>query len=145
MQDNLAGFGAWYTPEKVQRLPQFTLSAAATDMAQTRVASHYLSKYENADIETAVVLADEALLMPVLFGLPEQVNQINITMGYPVKSSAAYALVENLCELQRHIRYENEVLFFYHKNVFSILRHPTVYKLQPTEIESIINKSYNFV
>ncbi len=141
MQDNLAGFGAWYTPEKVQRLPQFTLSAAATDMAQTRVASHYLSKYENADIETAVVLADEALLMPVLFGLPEQVNQINITMGYPVKSSAAYALVENLCELQRHIRYENEVLFFYHKNVFSILRHPTVYKLQPTEIESIINKS----
>ena len=36
---------------------------------------------------TAVVLADEALLYPVLYALPEQQVPLNITMGYPVLST----------------------------------------------------------
>ena len=37
--------------------------------------------------DTAVVLADENLLIPVLQSLPESVNTINVTMGYPLKNT----------------------------------------------------------
>jgi CRISPR/Cas system-associated exonuclease Cas4 (RecB family) len=37
--------------------------------------------------DTAVVLADENLLIPVLQSLPESVDTINVTMGYPLKNT----------------------------------------------------------
>ena len=51
---------------------------------------------------TAVVLADENLLMPVLTSLPENIGDINITMGYPLKQTLVYTLVRHLMDLQRN-------------------------------------------
>ena len=48
---------------------------------------------------TAIVLADENLLMPVLTSLPENIGDINITMGYPLKHSLVYTLMKHLMEL----------------------------------------------
>ncbi len=42
---------------------------------------------ENHYKDTAVVLADENLLIPVLESLPPEVSNINVTMGYPIKNS----------------------------------------------------------
>ncbi|MCC7332960.1 MAG: PD-(D/E)XK nuclease family protein [Flavobacteriales bacterium] len=36
--------------------------------------------------DTAIVLADENLLIPVLDSIPEEVENINVTMGYPLKN-----------------------------------------------------------
>jgi len=46
---------------------------------------------ENAH-ETAVILADENLLIPVLTSLPENITDINITMGYPLRHTMVYSL-----------------------------------------------------
>ena len=45
-----------------------------------------LQKNNNFE-DTAVVLADENLLIPVLQSLPESVDTINVTMGYPLKNT----------------------------------------------------------
>lgn len=37
--------------------------------------------------DTAVVLADENLLVPVLQSIPESIESINVTMGYPLKNT----------------------------------------------------------
>jgi len=49
---------------------------------------------ENDDKPIAVVLADEALLLPVLHSLPSEVKDINVTMGYPLVNTSAACLVE---------------------------------------------------
>ena len=56
------------------------------------------------DKETAVVLTDENLLLPLLHALPEKAGGINVTMGYPIKTTLAYAFLERLVELQAHRR-----------------------------------------
>src|SRR5690606_38033842 len=44
-------------------------------------------KKENKNLDnTAVVLGDESLLIPVLNSLPEHIDTLNITMGFPLKS-----------------------------------------------------------
>jgi hypothetical protein len=70
------------------------------------------------DKDTAVVLTDENLLMPLLYALPEKFKVerterngrvvehplINVTMGMPLRNTLAYSFVERLLELQKHAR-----------------------------------------
>ena len=51
---------------------------------------------------TAVILADENLLMPVLTSLPENMGDINITMGHPLKQTLVYTFLKHLMDLQRN-------------------------------------------
>ena len=44
--------------------------------------------------ETAVVLTDENLLLPLLHALPAEIGKVNVTMGYPLKQSLSYSFVE---------------------------------------------------
>ena len=60
---------------------------------------------------TAVVLADEALLYPVLYALPEQQLPLNITMGYPVLSTTFGEFTRLYFDYQASlIRGEKEVM-----------------------------------
>lgn len=100
---------------------------ASSDVAQVKLISRLLNdlpdlKSGNAH-HTAVVLADENLLMPVLTSLPENIGDINITMGYPLKQTLVYTLVRHLMELQRTARITDGVVRFSHKEVINILRH----------------------
>ena len=77
---------------------------------------------ENAH-ETAVILADENLLIPVLTSLPENISDINITMGYPLKHTMVYSLVKNLLDLQRNARVHDGTVLFHHRDVISLLKN----------------------
>ena len=48
------------------------------------------------DENTAIVLADESLLMPVLNSLPKDVSGINVTMGFPVNQTSTGSLLRLL-------------------------------------------------
>ncbi len=50
---------------------------------------------------TAVVLGDEGLLFPALYSLPPSVDAVNITMGYPLRDTPLYRLLETLVQLQK--------------------------------------------
>lgn len=49
--------------------------------------------------QTAVVLANENLLIPVLNALPERAKAINITMGYPLAKTSLHGFFEALLQL----------------------------------------------
>ena len=89
------------------------------------------------DKETAVVLTDENLLLPLLHALPEKAGGINVTMGYPIKTTLAYAFLERLVELQAHRREGREGTSFYHVDAAGILAHPYVARSAPQTIEQL--------
>jgi hypothetical protein len=69
-------------------------------------------KEVGGDINTCVVLPDESLLMPVLYSIPEEVKDVNVTMGYPLKEGGIVSLVGNILELQKGVYYYRRVLRF---------------------------------
>jgi hypothetical protein len=71
--------------------------------------------------ETVVILPDEQMLFPVLHTLPDQVDKVNVTMGYPVKNAPVYSFLEAVLELQRFIKVEDEKIQFYHTPVKDLL------------------------
>ncbi|MEP1086173.1 PD-(D/E)XK nuclease family protein [Algoriphagus sp.] len=71
--------------------------------------------------ETVVILPDEQMLFPVLHSLPDQVDKVNVTMGYPVKNAPVYSFLEAVLEMQRFIKIEEGKLLFYHVAVKNLL------------------------
>ena len=70
---------------------------------------------------TAIVLGDESLLIPMLNSLPKGIKDVNITMGFPLFSSSVSSLFYKLFKL--HI---NSSCTFYYKEVVSILSHELI-------------------
>jgi len=96
-----------------------------SNASQARLLPGFLNENDNSP-DTAVVLADEGLLMPVLHSLPGVIKDVNITMGYPVNETPVYSLVEHVVDLQGNARGQGR---FYHKDVLSILNHPYVMRM----------------
>lgn len=70
--------------------------------------------------ETAVVLPDENLLVPVLNSIPEDIQDINVTMGLPMKGSLLYSFMSEVAAIQLHTVQRNGRWYFYHKQVWDL-------------------------
>ena len=79
-----------------------------------------------AGIETAIVLPDEGLLIPILNSIPEGVQDVNVTMGYPMQGSEFHALLKDIASLQQNIREKNGSVQFYHKYVWAIFSNSII-------------------
>ena len=71
--------------------------------------------------DTAVVIPDETLLMPLLNSVPENISDINVTMGYPMTASELYVVMSDIAMMQMHLRKKETGWHFYHKQVWDIL------------------------
>ncbi len=76
------------------------------------------------DEETVIVLADESLLLPVLSSLPEQVAQVNVTMGLPLKDTPLTSFMLKYIRLFYHVTAGLEKHNFYYKDFFEVLNEP---------------------
>ena len=76
------------------------------------------------DRSTVVALADESILIPVLHSIPDECTDINITLGYALRRTPVYALVELLVRLQWSCAEKSRG--FYRKDAVAVLRHPYV-------------------
>lgn len=98
----------------------------AQQVAQAKIAGNIVADLvqSNADMNsTAVVLADESLLIPLTRSLPSTINQANITMGYPLKFSHLKSLIDIVFDLQFNFqKFQSKRI--YHKSLLSYLDHP---------------------
>lgn len=82
---------------------------------------------ENSDeksfLNTAVVLPDENLLLPLLYSIPTNISKINVTMGYPMYLTPVAGLMDHIYELHKRKRDINGDIKFYHLTVSNILNH----------------------
>jgi CRISPR/Cas system-associated exonuclease Cas4 (RecB family) len=100
--------------------------------------------FEKLDIQqtstshTALVLADENLLIPVLYAIPETITNLNITMGYPIMGSVVFSLVDSLYELERNKRSDAEgISAYYYHDVVSILGNPLLKSIYGEHIQRV--------
>jgi CRISPR/Cas system-associated exonuclease Cas4 (RecB family) len=89
--------------------------------------------------KTAVVLPDESLLIPVLNSLPGEIDSLNVTMGFPMRETPLYNLVELLKSLQSRKKPGDGSAVFYHKDVIRILLHPYIKFINPAYIYDTVN------
>ena len=88
--------------------------------------------------ETAVVLCDEELLLPLLSSLPEEIDKVNVTMGLPLKQTPLFSLINGLISLQKKNKSEGGTCLFHYKSVLNILNNQLIQSAHPIGCKSIV-------
>ena len=128
--------GERFSCDRFRRPKRIEIVSAPSDSMQCKYVHEFLSGLIERGIrpgkQTAIVLTDESLLLPVLYSIPEQIEQVNVTMGYPLRQTMAYSFVERLVELQsrRKPGRDGEPMY-YHSDVTGLLLHPYVRACDP--------------
>jgi len=114
----------------------------ASQVGQAQVAGNELLSQFSGELnfdETAVVLCDEELLLPVINSLPLNIDKVNVTMGYPLKMTPVFSLISQLIDLQKNIRNSEGVVSFYNKDVMRVLSHQLVIDFEPHKSKELVD------
>lgn len=123
--------GNYLTPKNI------TITGVPKNVSQAKYIGSVLGKLYNDKksmlTNTAVVLGDETLLNPLINAIPEEINGINITMGFPLHKSPLESLFSQLFDL--YIRKDEKG--WYYQHVTTVLNHPYIQLLFATEDNTI--------
>ncbi|MCH5327737.1 MAG: PD-(D/E)XK nuclease family protein [Coprobacter sp.] len=115
-------------PEEVPHIEVIGIPSAVGQTKQARAILSDLLRnqaisHPDQAMNTAIVLPDEHLLLPMLYSVPQEINPINVTMGYTLSNTPVAGLMEGIFELQKHLRFMGGIPHFYHQKVLSLLSH----------------------
>ena len=92
------------------------------NIGQVKYIGQLLNSLNSEELDdTAIVLADETILIPLINSIPQNVKNINVTMGYPLKNSNIFSFFYML--LSVHSKNQSS---FYYKYLLSILSHELI-------------------
>lgn len=114
---------------------EITYVESPTENGQARYLPDWIRTHlTEKEKETAVVLCNENLLQPVLHSLPENIEHINITMGFPLAQTPAHSFIIALMELHT-TGYNPTNGRFQYAEVQSVLKHPYTHQLSAEAIK----------
>lgn len=88
-------------------------------------------------IDTAVVVADENLLMPMLYSVPNSISEINVTMSVSYRSTPFAALMSAIISMHLRTYKIRDVYHYYYQDVLDVITHPHITKIAPADTEKI--------
>ncbi|MBN1144033.1 MAG: PD-(D/E)XK nuclease family protein [Bacteroidales bacterium] len=114
----------------------------ASNSGQTGILPEIFDRFgikDQRDVEnTAVVLADENLLLSTLYAIPDYVRDINVTMGYPLAGSAVVNLIDLIYELNRNSRRNKEgKVSWYFRDVLAVMENSLMRKHYAETAEAV--------
>src|SRR5262249_38168262 len=86
--------------------------------------------------KTVVVLPDESMLLPMMHSLPSELADINVTMGFPLRETPLFNLLDQVIEMQ----IKKRTTSFNHREVNGILGHAYFLALAEQEAQERITK-----
>lgn len=110
--------------------------SSPTENAQGHYVGNWVSQTMPPYLQTesALVLCNENLLLPVLHSLPDSVRDLNVTMGYPVTQTTVFSLIRQIVLLHTDDKSDSKTGTAKNarcKFVLPILQHPLVRKTCP--------------
>jgi len=96
----------------------------AFDVVQQLINDGDIADIDNA-IDTAIVLPDENLLTPLLHSV-KGVSKLNVTLGYPLRSSSIVSLMHIVARMHHQASKEKGEWTYYREDVKDVLSHPLI-------------------
>ncbi|MEP1033127.1 PD-(D/E)XK nuclease family protein [Ekhidna sp.] len=131
-------------PQKIIQEKGVEVTGVSLEVGQAKLIGEEIDRLIKAGVkneEIVIVLPQDYMLFPILNAIPEKVDKLNVTMGYPLKDTPLFGLLEAAIELQEHANLSPENgLSFYHKPVIDILSHPYLYKEDKNPLDKLISE-----
>jgi len=115
---------------------EIQLIGVPKNIGQAKYLGEIITDLTSEELEnTAIVLGEEDLLLPVLSSLPDHINDLNVTMGFPIDNAPVSSLFENIFNI--HISTSKD---HYYKDVLGIVNHPALYEIISNDADRLIKK-----
>ncbi|MCU0317815.1 MAG: PD-(D/E)XK nuclease family protein, partial [Amoebophilaceae bacterium] len=141
-----ASFGKTFPKRLSDGVQEIHLTAVASEVGQAQVMGAQLQalmEAQGADFvpqRTAIVLANESLLLPVLHALALNMTQVSTHLGYPLKNTTTYHLLEHLLVLQSAAQEQSTSGYWATQHVLSVLNHPCIMSWDVALAQATINR-----
>ena len=133
--------------ELITKFPSINVIGVPSNVGQVKEASSIISQLEvNGEISgvnTAIVFPDENLFIPMLHSLPEKINNVNITMGFPLRHTSIASLVVNVTSMQLRARIVQGEYQFFYEDILNILSHPIINSIAYEESRDLMRHIKN--
>ena len=138
-------FDIFRKPKKIRYISASTENAQARFLPEWVKATQTHTTQIVSEKENAIVLCNEALLLPVLHSIPQDVQNVNITMGFPLAQTPVYSFINAAMELQTN-GYRPDTGRFTYEAVSKILKPPYTRQLSDhaTRLERELTKTNRF-
>ncbi len=119
--------GTVFPEEENKTKPQIKLVQVTGQTTAVKLAAEEIQHALRSGIperQMLLMLPDEKQLGPLLYSLPEELNEINITSGLSLGETPVIALLKGLYHLRKFAREKNENGYFRVSDVLLLLNHP---------------------
>ena len=110
--------------------------AAPSKVMQVKIASERIADLMKEigeqpfrEAKVALVVPDESLLLPLLYSLPKNIKELNLTMGYPLRLTAVTSFLQLLRSLQLMRRDSSQYQGYAFDQLRDLLSHPYSHSL----------------
>lgn len=150
MAGNIRMFSSRYNLEEeaVETFPKIDIVGVPSRVGQAKYAAEVLEKWIDTGVvsnpgnavDTAVVLPDEYLFVPLIHSLPASLGSVNITMGYPMKHTPVASLVKTVVSMHLNARIVKGEMRYFYEDILKVVTHPLVISIGGSEAAGIADK-----
>lgn len=115
-----------------------------SSVAQAKIAGEIVARLiEDGEIsaddaiDTAVVVPDPSLLIPLMLALPESLRALNVTMALPYSQTTFATLLRAIVAMQMHKRRRRGEYTYFYSDVLEILAHPHIRLIAPGQADAL--------
>ena len=123
---------------------EFNIITCSDSIGQANAVYDMLARIPKNEIvsgETIIVLPDESKLLSVIHHLPKNISELNVTLGYPLKSSQIIDYVISFLKLNS---VKSDSKSFYYVDLLNILNNSLTQKIIDNKnIDTVIKKINN--
>jgi ATP-dependent helicase/nuclease subunit B len=134
----------WVGNELATQPKTITITGIPYNIGQVKYCGELLSQIPENGFrpeETAVVLMDEQLLIPLLNSIPGNIDSLNVTMGLSLKQSSYFSLFDAIFRMHENLERFTQSskqgrTLFYYRDVLEILQHPSMTALAENTLKN---------
>lgn len=145
---NLFGPINWISDFYKTEKRRINVAGIPKNIGQVKFAGQLLESLDKEQQgSTAIVLVDEGLLIPMLNSIPAGISDFNVTMGFPLKQTPAFSLIDSVFTLlinaQKYSTQHdgNNASRYYRDDILRVIRHPYLAGLNPALTSIVISES----
>ena len=131
-------------PQRIKEKKDVCVTGVSLEVGQAKLIGEEVEKLLESGAkegEIVIILPQDYMLFPVLNSIPDRVTKLNVTMGYPLKETPLFGLLEAAVELQEHASLSpDNGLSFYHKPTVDILSHPYLYTEERSSVDRLLQE-----
>lgn len=142
---------AGFCENKITAFPHITVTGVPSNVGQVKYAISIVQKLiagkddsekEHILNDTAIILPDENLFIPLVNTLSPDITDTNITLGYPLSGSSIVSLMRTVSATHKRAYHDktSDQWFFLRNDVLNVLSHPIIKTHFPKLAIELVNK-----